>query len=175
MKKFAAMLAAALVALLGVTALAPSAQAYPGISLTLHLNLNTVVSGKSFVAVAQADTTCTKLTVVFNGQTASQPGSKVTHTFNAPTVKKATKMPVNAACTYTSVSGSSGHAVAVQSQVARATAYITILPTGGNNNGGLPNTGGPSVGWLIAGIAALLAGAGAMFFGRRRSTGVASH
>ena len=173
MKKLAAMLAAALVALLGVTALAPSAQAYPGISLTLKLNLNTVVSGHQFVAVAQADTKCSTLSVTFNGQKATQAGSKVTHTFNAPTVKTATKMPVNAACTYTSVTGVSGHAIVAKPQVARATAYITILPVGGN--GGLPNTGGPSVGWLVAGIAALLAGAGAMFFGRRRNSGAASH
>ncbi|HWU32980.1 MAG TPA: LPXTG cell wall anchor domain-containing protein, partial [Marmoricola sp.] len=150
-----------------------SAQAYPTPVLTLNLNLQTVVSNHQFKAVASADIKCDTLTVTFLNQTATSPGSTVTKVFTAPTVTKTTTLPVHGTCTFTSTTGTSGHALAVKSQTLRATAYITITPVGGGT--GLPNTGGPSVGWLVAGVAALIAGAGAMFFGRRRSSGIASH
>lgn len=173
MKKYALMLAAGLLAMLGLTALAPSAQAYPTPVLTLKLNVNKVVSGHQFTAVAKADIKCSKLKVNFQGQNAAQPGDTVSHTFTAPTVTNAITLPVHAACTYTSTTGAAGHALRVKANTIHATAYITIEPVGGGS--GLPNTGGPSVGWLIAGIAALVAGAGAMIYGRRRSAGAASH
>jgi LPXTG-motif cell wall-anchored protein len=40
---------------------------------------------------------------------------------------------------------------------------------GGDNNGNLPNTGGPNVLWLLLGGGLLVAGAGGVGFGRRRS------
>jgi hypothetical protein len=175
MKKYAAMLAAGLIAVLGLTALAPSAEAYPTVDMTLSLNLNRVVSGHTFVATTSTDTACTTLALTFNGQTVTEPGSKFVHTFTAPIVTVVTPKIVTAVCTYTAVTGTSGTAISVTSQQMSRSATITIVPvsTGaGNSSGsGLPNTGGPSIGWLIAGIAALLAGAVAMVEGRRRSAG----
>lgn len=175
MKKFAATLAAALMALLGLTALAPSAQAYPTPVLTLKLSLHTVISGHTFNAVAKASVTCDTLTVSWSGQSATVPGSTLSHTFTAPVVTVPTVITAVAVCRYTSTTGTAGAAIAASPQTLTAKANVTVLPVNSAGNGHLPNTGGPSVGWLIAGIAALLAGAGAMFAGRRRSSGVVSH
>jgi hypothetical protein len=88
----------------------------------------------------------------------------------------------------------SGSAVTVTGQVAHAGSYVIVarfspsnsakylpssnsLRTGikaaggqGNDNGagGLPNTGGPDLGWLVAGFALAGAGAAAVAFSRRR-------
>lgn len=171
MKKFAAMIAAALVALLGVVALAPSAQAYPTPILTLKLSVQTVVSGGTFNAVATADVQCDTMTVTWNGQTATAPGSTVSHVFTAPVVQVATVITAHATCTYTDQTGTAGHALAVTQKTLTADANVTVLPQAAAATGKLPNTGGPSIGWLLAGIAALLAGAGAMYAGRRREGG----
>lgn len=171
MKKFAAMIAAALCALLGVVALAPSAQAYPTPILSLKLSTQAVVSGGSFNAVAKADVQCDTLTVTWNGQTASAPGSTVTHTFTAPVVQTATVITAHATCAYTTATGTSGHAIALTPNYLYASADVTVLPQGAATTGKLPNTGGPNIGWLLGGLAALLAGAGAMYAGRRREGG----
>lgn len=176
MKKFAATLAAALMVLLGLAALAPSAQAYPTPILTLKLSVQRVVSGHTFNAVATASVTCDTLTVSWDGQSATAPGSRVKHTFRAPIVTVPTVITAVAVCHYSSTTGTGGAAISVTEQTLTARANVTVLPLSNSaGNGHLPNTGGPSIGWLIAGIAALLAGAGAMLAGRRRSAGVAPH
>lgn len=175
MKKYAATLAAALMVLLGLTALAPSAQAYPTPVLTLKLSLHDVVSGKTFTAVAKATVTCDTLTLNWAGQSATSPGSTLSHAFKAPVVTVPTVVTAVAVCHYTSTTGASGTAIAAAPQTLTAKANVTVLPLSSAGNGRLPNTGGPSVGWLIAGIAALLAGAAAMFAGRRRDAGMAAH
>lgn len=169
MKKYAATLAAALVALMGLVALAPSAQAYPTAALYLNLNLDRVVSGHVFVAIAKATVNCDTLTVTWNGQTASAHGSKVTHQFRAPIVTSTVVITAHATCIYTSTSGNVGNAISAKPSTLTATADVTVVPVAGNA-GKLPNTGGPSIAWLIAGIGALLAGAGTMFAGRRRTS-----
>lgn len=177
MKKYAAALAAALLALLGVTALAPSAQAYPfpppGVTLTLHLNLNRVVSGHTFVATAKASVNCTSLKINWDGQSGESAGATFKHQFRAPIVTTNTVIRAYAFCTYTATSGTAGHAISLTPKTLTAHADITVIPVG-SGNGHLPNTGGPSVGWLIGGIAALLAGALAMYVGRRRDTDTAT-
>lgn len=175
MKKYAATLAAALLVLLGLTALAPSAQAYPTPILTLTLDLHTVVSGHTFDAVANASVKCDSLTVNWAGQSATAPGSTLRHTFKAPIVQVPTVITAVAVCRYTSTTGASGHAIVAAPQTLTAKANVTVLPLGSAAGGHLPNTGGPSINWLIAGIAAMLAGAAAMFAGRRRQADVASH
>lgn len=170
MKKFAAMIAAVLMALLGLAVLAPSAQAYPTPILTLKLSVQSVVSGGTFNAVATADVQCDTITVTWNGQTASASGSTVSHTYTAPIVQVATVVTAHAVCTYTATTGTAGHAIAATPQTLTADADVTVLPLGASG-GKLPNTGGPSLGWLWSGIAALLAGAAAMYLGRRREGG----
>jgi LPXTG-motif cell wall-anchored protein len=45
--------------------------------------------------------------------------------------------------------------------------------TTGNGGGGLPNTGGPDLGWLLAGLALSGVGAGAVVYSRRRTAAAA--
>ena len=172
MKKYAAALAAALLALLGLTALAPSAQAYPNPALYLTLSTNRVVSGHTFVATAKATVNCDTITLTWNGQAAHAPGPKVVHTYRAPIVTSTVVITAHATCTYTTTSGNVGNAISATTKTLYAEADVTVIPVGSLGNGKLPNTGGPSIGWLIGGIAALLAGAGSIFAGRRRDAGV---
>lgn len=173
MKKYAAALTAALLALLGITAFAPSANAYPPPTLYLTLSTNRVVSGHTFEATAKATVNCDTITLRWNGQTASATGPMVKHRYKAPIVSSTVVITAHATCTYTDNSGLVGNAISATTKTLYAEADVTVVPA--NSKGGkLPNTGGPSIGWLIGGIAALLAGAGAMYAGRRRDTGVAS-
>jgi LPXTG-motif cell wall-anchored protein len=174
MKKFAATLAAALLALLGLTALAPSAQAYPTPVLTFTFNLSSIASGTSVSGTATASIDCDTLTINWAGQTASGTGSTLTYNFKAPVVSKVTQITGVATCDFTSTTGTTGQAISPSSETLTAYATVTVNPSG-STTGPLPNTGGPSIGWLVGGLAALLGGGVAMFAGRRRnSTGAAS-
>lgn len=180
MKKFAAALATALMALLGFTAFAPSAQAYPQPVFYLKASVNTVVSGHTLMITGTATVNCESITISWAGQTFTGSGSKFKHKYNAPNVTSKTVITAHGTCVFSSTSGAAGQAIVATTQTLTATANITVVPAhskGNNKNqgGNLPNTGGPSIGWLIGGIAALLAGAGAMFAGRRRDHGAASH
>jgi LPXTG-motif cell wall-anchored protein len=176
MKKYAAALVAALLALLGFTALAPSANAYPQAVLYLNASETTVVSGHTFNLTATATVNCSELTITWNGQSFSSAGSKFKHKYKAPIVSSSVVITAKATCEYGTTSGAAGHAIVATSSFTNP-AYkdITVIPVHSKGGGKLPNTGGPSIGWLIGGIAALLAGAGAMYAGRRRDTGVASN
>ena len=175
MKKYAAILAAALLALLGLAAFAPSANAYPQPVLYLKVSSNVVVSGHTFMLTASTQVNCDVLTISWNGQTYSGSGSKFKHKYKAPIVTSQVVITAKATCTYGTTSGGVGHSITAQS-LATNPAYlnVTVVPAHGKG-GKLPNTGGPSIGWLIGGIAALLAGAGAMFAGRRRDAGAVSN
>lgn len=182
MKKFAATLAAALVALVSLAGLAPSAQAYPQPFLTLDASQTTVVSGHSFQLIAHATVKCDVLKIVWNGQSHSTSGSNFSHKYTAPMVTSKVVITATATCQYSTTSGAAGRAIVASALMTNpAHKDITVVPIGskggghGSGGGNLPNTGGPSIGWLIGGIAALLAGAAAMFAGRRRDSGVASH
>lgn len=177
MKRYASLILAGLVAVLGMTALASSAEAqptaYPTHVLKLKLTAQTVVSGKTFTVTATANVNCDSITVTWHGQSATAAGSTITHTFTAPNVKVPTVITLHATCIYTSTSGSAGAAISATTQSLRASANVTVLPVSSGVT--IPNTGGPSIGWLIAGAAAVLAGVGAMFMGRRRRDHGAAH
>lgn len=186
MKRYAALAVAAVLALLGITALAPGAQArpmtYPVPNLHLVLSTQKVVSGHTFKATVTSNIVCTPLTAAWNGQTASANGSKVVHTFKAPIVTKTKVIPMVATCRYTTIVGASGHALKATSHVLRTTANVTVTPVkrvivpGVPDTGAsLPNTGGPNLAWFIAGAAAVLAGGGAMIVGRRRRSDKVAH
>lgn len=173
MKRYAALILTAVVALLGAGGLTSSAQAqpaaYPTPVLELKLSLQTVVSGHTFVAKLLANVSCDPLTVTWDGQSASAIGKSLTHTFKAPIVTKPTVYPLTATCTYTGVAGTLGHSVQATVHRLTRTANITVLPVKSpSTTPGLPNTGGPSVGWFIGGAAAVIAGFSAMFYSRRR-------
>ena len=179
MKRYAALILAAVVALLGVTALAPGAQAqqtsYPVISLNLKLSLQTVVSGHTFVATVTASVKCDQLTQTWKGQTVTGAGSTLTHKYAAPVVTKPTVIPIHVVCTYTLASGVAGSAIALQILSQSRTANVLVVPVAHPGKPVLPDTGGPNVGWLIGGGAAVAAGGLAMFFGRRRRDDEITH
>lgn len=172
MKKSVAVVVAALLALLGLVGLAPSAQAYPTPVLTLSLSASKVFSDKDFTATAKANVSCTKITLSWSGQTGSAAGSSVTHTFHAPVVTKPTYVTVYATCEY-----KDGQTLTSQAQVLVLPASTSGTGNGtgttGNGSGSIPNTGGPSKLWLFGGLAAVLAGGLAMFAGRRRKADAA--
>lgn len=172
MKRYAALALAAIAALVGMSALAPSAQArqatYPVVSLQLKLSVQKVVSGHTFTATAKANIKCVVISETWNGQTASAAGSTVTHTFQAPNVTKPTVIPLHATCQYSVVSGAAGAALKAQLQSVSRTANILVVPVAHPGHPVLPDTGGPNLGWFIGGALAVVAGGLAMFFGRRR-------
>ena len=178
MKRYAVMILTAIVALLGAGGLTSSAQAapaaYPTPVIELHVTLHTVVSGKTFTLTVLTNVSCNPLTATWAGQSASTVGKKLTHTFTAPTVTKPTVFPLTVTCTYTGTAGTLGHAVQATAKRLTRTVNITVLPVKHPTVGGLPDTGGPNVGWFIGGAAAVIAGLGAMLYSRRRRGEIAA-
>lgn len=159
-----------LIAGLGLVAVAPAASAYDSPLFSISIDNQTVVSGGKFTVTTKADVTCS-WTQSFLDQSASGSGTSFAHTFIAPTVTQTTKYPVNASCGYSSVAGAAGHSLKIVDQVWTGQTFVTVTPAGTlANTGGLPNTGGPSIWWLVAGLMALLAGAGLLANSRRGSS-----
>ena len=161
MKKYGAIAAALFAALLGIAALAPSAQAavatYPAPTVTVTVSATTVTSASSFTATVTSSVTCHDF-FSFAGQHKTGVGKVVTKSFKAPNVTSTQVFPLTVTCTY---STGAGHASTSR------TVNITVVPAGAAAS--LPNTGGPSVWWFVGGALAILIGAGAMFTTRRRS------
>lgn len=132
---------------LGGLALQAPAQAYPfttcGVTVTpssLH-----VTSGQRLTLTGTSSVS-TKWTVTFNGVVHYYTGTTFTATYRAPTVTRRTVIGLTITCT-----NSSG------SLTLRYRIVIDPFATGAG--GHLPNTGGPSIWWLIAGLMAALSGA----------------
>lgn len=184
MRKYslARVLAALAVALLGVIAIGPSAFAastssngpisvtgdpWPPVAGQPELVTGTVV-------FANSSTICKVWTLSFDGQTVSgdvtnenHSGNTVTysHSFLVPSNTPASQGHIaNATCTSHDTLGYEGQLDPTLSTAANPlTTNLTIVP-----GGRLPNTGGPSLWWLIAGILSLLAGAGAVATARHK-------
>ncbi len=175
MKKLVAIGAAALVAMFMAVGLAPAASAYPeavcnlvvsptvvhpGDVVTVHCSLDTVDSPRVLGrAAAGADT---HWVVTFAGLTRTGTGESFTTHFTAPTVISSTVYSVH----------SVGHD-SVTGVTCDRSVNITDLPNNVVNppHGGLPNTGGPKLILLIAGIALALVGGIAIQQSRKRHSG----
>jgi len=161
MKKILLMATMLLAALAATVGLAPSASAYPELTCNLTVEPQVVYAGQTLTATGTAVEIEKQLrasaagddiswVMTFNGETRTGKGAVFVQKFTAPQVTKSTKLVLTAKST--SAAGSCPHTIAV-----------TVLPgdvvveTPGGQ-GGLPNTGGPRLILLIAGLALVVAG-----------------
>jgi hypothetical protein len=167
MKKLIVIGATALATLFVVLGVAPSAFAYPEGVCNLEVSAQVVNSGESVTATCTysvVDTAARKAAgsnvswvVTFNGATHTGTGDTFTTTFKAP--------EVTAPTTYTLKSVGTGDAGTCSRSV-----NITVLPNGTVNPPEpphMPNTGGPRLILLIAGLVLVLAGAVAIRLSRK--------
>lgn len=181
MRKYPAVVLAALVSMMSAMLIAGPAQAYPqqAVHIHFHVDHQVVHGGSTVTGFTSADVRC-DWTVTFLSQSASGSGKRFRHEFATPKVHKRTVYPMRATCRYTSSQG--------DPKTWTGTIPITVVPTGdplhqgaagagvnaappagGALSGLLPNTGGPAFWVLLAGLALLLGGAGVLLSSRRRT------
>lgn len=145
-------------------ALQAPAEAYPGTVCNLHVSpaSGEITSGQTLTLTGSASTTTT-WSVTINGVVHHFTGTTFTETYKAPTVAHKTVIGVTVTCT-----NSSG-ALTLRFRI-----VVDPFSLAGNGSGGhLPNTGGPSLWWLLVGIACALSGGFLAWRGRpsTRSSG----
>lgn len=171
MKKLIVIGATALATLFVVLGVAPSAQAYPEGVCNLELSAQVVNSGESITATCTysvVDTAARKSALsdttwvmTFNGETRTGTGETFTQTFVAPEVTKPT--------TFKLTSVGTGDAGTCSRSV-----NVTVLPNGTKvepPDDDLPNTGGPRLILLLAGLGLVISGAVAIRQSRNRHDG----
>lgn len=177
MNKAIASLALVLGGLLGVTALAPAAQAYPEPTIEVSVSDQSVHAGATFTSSSEASVDCT-WTHQWNGKSSTGHGKKHTATWVAPNVKKKTVIPLYFACDY-DATFSAGRSVLVPAATVTRTIDVTVLPGRGRQQGqgapagsasDLPNSGGPDKSILLGGLLLLLLGGIAVRAARSRAT-----
>ena len=177
MKKFVLSCGVALLAILGTFGMAPSAQAYPDVTIDLTVNRQVLYGGENFTATGTSNVDCAWTTewndVVRTG--AGTPGSPFTTTYTAPNVTQVTKIPLHGTCVYDDPTVTARADAPAASW--ERTIMITVLPRGQaapptDNGTDLPNTGGPNLGFLLGGLGLLLVGATAVTVARRRAEDV---
>ncbi|MGN6161618.1 MAG: LPXTG cell wall anchor domain-containing protein [Marmoricola sp.] len=141
----------------GLVLKSPPAQAYPAASCSVKITPSSMElkSGQSLKLVGHSSTT-THWTVDFNGVTHYYTGTTFTASYVAPTVSTKTTVGLTVTCSSSAGSLTLHYRIVVDP--------YTLPSTG---SGHLPNTGGPSIWWLIVGIALTLGGAAFMRFHRQ--------
>lgn len=172
MKKLIVIGLTALVAMFATIAAAPSASAYPEVSCTVEVDAQVVDSEASFTATASSQQTTVDdglgrtgadsvdWTMTFNGETRTGSGSTFKQTFEAPAVTKTGKYPLTA----TAVQADGETTCSKTVEITVVPGGTTVVPPGG----GLPNTGGPHLWLLVAGLALLALGGAAVRQSRKR-------
>lgn len=158
MKKLIVIGLTALVTLFVTIGVAPSASAYPEGVCDLELSAQVVNAGDEITATcsysigetdariaAASDTTWV---MTFNGETRTGTGATFTQTFQAPVVDEKTTFPL------TSVGSNDAGDCSRTVEVTVLPDGTTVLPPGEE----LPNTGGPRLALLFAGLGLVLAG-----------------
>jgi LPXTG-motif cell wall-anchored protein len=178
-KKLASFSATVVVGLVAAIGFAPSAQAYPEVVINISVGRTVVFGLHDFTAVASANVTC-NWTLEWNGVTRTRAGHKTfTTTFRAPNVSRVTRIPLHATCVYTVPSGaravtSRTTATTASQATWRRTIVITVLPARGTvtppSQGGIPNTGGPDLWILLAGLGLVATGGAVVVRSKRRHT-----
>lgn len=180
MKKLVLIATALLLATLGMVGFASSASAYPETSCDVSVSAQIVNSGDHFTAsgTSQQSTTGNRSaraaaasvtwTITFNGTVRHATGSSFSTTFTAPTVTTRTVFPLTAEAV---MPDATTHC--------QRTVDITVDPLGIVSPPGctglcLPNTGGPRLWILVAGIALLLGGAYAVRQSRAKGSSTPS-
>ena len=176
MRKLIVIGATAIVTLLMVFGLAPSASAYPEGVCDLEVSAQVVNSGDTVTATCHysvVDTSARKQAgedihwvMTFNGQTRTGTGETFTASFKAPEVSKPTSFTLKS--TGTGPAGTCSRSV-----------EITVLPNGQTEppkGPHLPNTGGPRLILLIAGLGLVIVGAVSIRMSRKeQGTGRHAH
>jgi hypothetical protein len=175
MKKFALAFTAAVAAVTVMLVFAPTATAYPDVRIDLTVNSQVLYGDESFTATATANVTCT-WALSWNGITRRNTSSTYVTTYLAPTVTRITRIPLTSTCSYAAqASGRSKARTASPVSTVSRTIMITVLPRSAGAaapkgaGGSLPGTGGPDKAVLFAGLALVVAGAGAVRVARRRA------
>jgi len=117
-----------------------------------------VKAGATF-RVSGSDPTSQTWKVIFNGQTRTFVGKTFSTTLRAPATTRNETLTLTVTC-----NGQAGF-FSTPFQISILAASLN----GGGTGGHLPNTGGPSVWWLILAALAGTAGSTLMWRGRRRS------
>ena len=178
MKKLIVIGATALVAMFVLVGYAPAASAYPETTCNTTVDAQTVVSdGKIHVHGTVEQTTTddglgrraastVHWVATFNGETHTADENVFNTTFDVPTVTKKTTFTL--------------HVEAImpdEKTTCQRTLEITVQPTSVSPPGGphLPNTGGPRLILLIAGLGLVIVGAGAIRLSRKERQTLGRH
>ncbi len=156
MKKLLMIGLTALVTLFVAIGVAPAASAYPELSCNVEVDAQVVDSGGTFTATGTAQQSSTDGSssaadweMTFDGDVRTGKAVKFTQKFKAPDVTKTTKVPLTATATL-----SDGQTTCSKTVDITVVAGVAVSGPGG----GLPNTGGPRLALLFAGLGLLLAG-----------------
>jgi LPXTG-motif cell wall-anchored protein len=170
----------------GGSTTAALADDYGPATIDLSVSPTELTGGETFTGTATSNKDCTSWSVTYDGGTSSTnpatgSGTSISFSFTTNPVSDVENHTVTATCTYDDGTGTSDRSTALV-PISRS-ADITVDPAGdvspptgpvgpGPDNGGtgttsLPNTGGPDLWVLAAGLALLLGGAGAVFRARR--------
>lgn len=161
MKKFLLIAATLFAAISASLAMTPSASAYPELTCNLTVEPQVVYEGQTLTATGTAVEIEKALrasalgdniswVMTFNGETRTGTGAVFVQKFKAPSVTQSTKFLLTAKAN--SAAGTCPHTIS-----------ITVLPNGvvvtpPEGQGGLPNTGGPRLLILLAGLALVVGG-----------------
>lgn len=171
MKKLAMLCSAVLGAALLVLGTAPGASAYPELTCQVSVDRQVIAPGDTFTVTGQAQGVDSKnhalpssafsWTFEWNGVTKYRTGALVTASFQAPQVTRAKTITLTAR--NSSPAGDCVRHVNVEVRPA-----LVAAPSSGNTSG-MPNTGGPKLWLLVAGLVLVLGGGGAVAASRKRS------
>jgi hypothetical protein len=174
---------AVVLALLGLLGMPSAAQAAStgNPHVTVQLSSKVVHTGQQFTVVSRANVLCDWI-VTFRGDRRHTVGRANTSSFVAPDVSRRTTFPLEVTCVLHSVpaqhvttgskavSGGHGASETLVVRIPPNTHVVTpvvvdpgtiVKPphTGGDHPGGLPNTGGPPLWLLLAGLLTVVGGA----------------
>jgi len=177
-KKVLSLGVTALLGLLAVIGFAPAAQAYPEVIIDLTVNRTVLYGGETFTATATSNVDC-DWTLEWNGDSRDKSASQLfVTTYTAPAVTKITKIPLHGTCVYNLPDGATPVTGKMAARTAagplttwKRTIMITVLPQGSAVSppgDDLPNTGGPNLWILLAGLALVGTGTAVTLRTRRR-------
>lgn len=173
----------ALLALGVVVGVAPTAQAYPEVMFEAEVSDEVVVSGQTFTAHSSANVEC-EWTHKWRGKPQGATGTEFTSTWTAPRVQRETVIPLRFTCRYDAEAAAEPTRASARDATWERTINVTVLPAEANRvafddgnaerdqenvAGTMPNTGGPNVLFLVAGLLLLVAGAVAVRMARGRA------